>query len=255
MGFLPRIGTEGVGTTPAGDDIADTTVELWAAALPVPLAAVAWHYWFVVSAPGETAGARTRVEVWQTKNAGGTSVGHVHRGLMRPESGVGCGPASLRASWTGEAARALVDVLTHSFETYPHRDRYAAWPGPNSNTYVAWALEEAARAHPPLAAEARTLLDPRAVGKDWAGRWGVAAGRLVCGRGWRVASPLAGVRAWRDGRSSWGVEASLLGLTLLGAEGGDASPAALLTPFGRLLLGRRQTPAAARTAKSRSVSV
>jgi hypothetical protein len=45
--------------------------------------------------------------------------------------------------------------------SYPYRawGDYAAWPGPNSNTFVAWVLEQV----PDL----RTALLPTAIGKDW----------------------------------------------------------------------------------------
>ena len=49
-------------------------VELRYAPLPL-IGAIAVHYWFVVF---DDAGACHRWEVWQTKNAGGISYGHVH---------------------------------------------------------------------------------------------------------------------------------------------------------------------------------
>jgi hypothetical protein len=136
----------------AGDSTA--RVELRYATLPFPLGLFAAHYWFVVFEPG---GGCHRWEVWQTKGAGGTSIGHVHCDLKGPDAGVGGGPARVAAQWRGEKAAAIRKVLG-SAGTYPHCHRYLPWPGPNSNTFAAWVLRQAGIEHP---------LPRRALGKDF----------------------------------------------------------------------------------------
>src|SRR2546423_11725531 len=106
-------------------------VELRYATLPSPLRLFAAHYWFVVW----DADGSHRWEVWQTKNAGGGSIGHVHCDLKPPDAGVGGGPARLGAEWTGAEAAAIKAVLQNR-SAYPHRARYPAWPGPKSNTFA-----------------------------------------------------------------------------------------------------------------------
>jgi len=118
-------------------------VELCCAALPAPLRVLAVHCWLVVH-DGPTC---QRWEVWQTRNAGGCSIGHVHRDLKAPYDGVGGGRARIAAAWTGEQAGAISRVLDRARD-YPHCERYLAWPGPNSNTFVAWVLREAGIVHP-----------------------------------------------------------------------------------------------------------
>jgi hypothetical protein len=83
--------------------------------------------------------------VWQTKNAGGRSFGHLHCNLKPPEANVGGGPTQLIAEWRGDAALALMRAIS---KTYPHCDTYRYWPGPNSNTYVAWVLRESGIDYP-----------------------------------------------------------------------------------------------------------
>lgn len=112
-------------------------VELRYAPLPW-IGAFAWHYWFVV----EDQTGRHRWEVWQTKNAGGFCIGHVHCDLKRPEDGVGGGPSRVVTVWEGQAARRLAEVLSNA-QAYPHCHRYHYWPGPNSNSFVAWVLRQA----------------------------------------------------------------------------------------------------------------
>jgi hypothetical protein len=118
-------------------------VELRYASLPAPIGLIAVHYWFVVFDGGRA----ERWEVWQTKNAGGRSVGHVHCDLKGPDEGVGGGPACTAMTWSGEDARSLIEVLRAS-ATYPYCSLYRYWPGPNSNTFAAWVLREAGIAFP-----------------------------------------------------------------------------------------------------------
>ena len=113
-------------------------VELRYAPLPL-IGAIAVHFWFVVR---DDAGGYSRWEVWQTPDAGGTSIGHVHRDLKGPDEGVGGGAPRLAARWEGSTARRIFQVLS-SIERYPHCRAYRYWPGPNSNTFAAWVLREA----------------------------------------------------------------------------------------------------------------
>jgi hypothetical protein len=205
-----------------GDDAApppltagECTVELWRATVPQPLSYVAVHCWFVVR---RSNGRADRWEVWQ--NAGGTSWGHLHRNLMGPSSGVGGGNAEHIRTWTGEEARRLRDVLEEP-EEYPHRRLYRAWPGPNSNTYVAWVLR---RARVPWD------MHPLAIGKDYRGLV-VGAGTTTTRSGVQLESPLLGAKVGlKDG-----VEIHIIALTF----GVDLWPPALKTPLGRLGIAER----------------
>lgn len=118
-------------------------VELRSAPLPTLLGSFASHYWFVVL---EGAVAE-RWEVWQTRNAGGRAVGHVHRDLKPPDAGVGGGPMRVECAWSGAEAAAIAEVL-RNVHAYPFCHRYRYWPGPNSNTYAAWVLRRAGIDYP-----------------------------------------------------------------------------------------------------------
>ena len=206
------------GDTPPVDRPPACVVQLCYATLPHCLRAIAVHSWFVVWDPA--ARRWHRWEVWQTKDAGGQSFGHVHCDLKPPYAGVGGGPSRLAAVWHGRAARTVGAVLTRA-RAYPYRDRYRAWPGPNSNTFAAWVLREAGVAH---------AFEPRAIGKDYSGRCGLQ----LTPRPARVQleTPVLGVRL----SPSEGAEVHVLGFTW----GLRWSPLAVDTPFGRL--GRRNMP-------------
>lgn len=128
-------------------------VELRYATLPSVLGLFAAHYWFVVF---DEAGCH-RWEVWQTPNAGGRSIGHVHCDLKHPDAGVGGGPTRIAGEWTGAEALALKKVLQDS-KNYPFCGKYRYWPGPNSNTFAAWVLRKAGIDH---------TLGPMAFGKRY----------------------------------------------------------------------------------------
>ena len=130
-------------------------VQLLYAPLPY-IGAIARHYWFVVSDDS----GRHRWEVWQTKNAGGFCIGHVHRDLKDPDAGVGGGPSRVAAEWEGDKALRIAAVL-EKIQDYPYCERYRYWPGPNSNTFVAWVLREAG---------IEQVLDPRAFGRKFGSR-------------------------------------------------------------------------------------
>jgi hypothetical protein len=81
----------------------------------------------------------------------------VHRDLKDPDDGVGGGPSRLVVVWEGEAAQRIVQVL-NAAESYPFCHLYHYWPGPNSNTFVAWVLREAGIEY---------ALDPRGIGQRY----------------------------------------------------------------------------------------
>lgn len=197
--------------TPAAE-ARPTTVRLYLATLPSVLQAVAVHHWFVVH--DVATDGRDRWEVWQRREAGGESWGHVHRNLIPAERPVGGGPARLTAEWHGEEAARLRAQLEQP-EAYPFRNCYRYWPGPNSNTYAAWNLSRAGLLHD---------FDPRGVGKDFLGAYGVGLERGPAG--FCLGSPLIGLRAG----PAAGLELHVLSLTF----GVSLRPLALKTPLGSI---------------------
>ena len=67
----------------------------------------------------------------------------------------------LYADKRGEEAEKLIPRIDAAARSYPYANEYTAWPGPNSNTFVAWIT----RAVPELAVD----LPPTAIGKDYLG--------------------------------------------------------------------------------------
>jgi hypothetical protein len=109
-------------------------------------------------------------------------------------------PPELLAEKRGEGVDELIERIAAAVESYPWKDRYRVWPGPNSNTFIAHVL----RAAPEL----RVDLPPTAVGKDYLG-WR-SVGKLPSGTGAQVSA--LGLVGFAAGVEE-GIEVNLLGLT------------------------------------------
>ena len=107
--------------------------------------------------------------------------------------------------------------MLHRSPDYPHRDTYRAWPGPNSNTYVAWVLRES---------NVSADLGPLAIGKDWRG-W-IDGGATTTGTGLHFETPIVGAKLGLVE----GVELHVLAFTF----GFAFLKPTLKTPFGALSL-------------------
>ena len=124
----------------------------------------------------------------------------------------------LYADKRGPEAERLIPRVDAAARSYPHATEYSAWPGPNSNTFVAWIT----RAVPELEAD----LPPTAIGKDYLS--GSIVGSAPSGRG--VQFSLGGLFALTASGVE-GLELNLLGLTF-GINPFD--PALKLPLIGRL---------------------
>ena len=116
----------------------ETTIQLRVAKIPL-IGWLAVHYWYVVIRGDQ----QERWEIWQKLSLSRDSWGHLHKNLMSVDSGVGNGASWLEKSWTGQLAARLAKIIENSPETYPYNYCYRYFPGPNSNTYVQWVLNQA----------------------------------------------------------------------------------------------------------------
>ncbi len=204
---------------PKGDQAA---LIVGSAALPHPMGALARHPWIAVRASGERDWERWEVMCC----ADGGPLGTVERSHVDPLSdhGAGGGDVRIHGVWSGRAAEPLVACVRSEAPAYPQRDRYRAWPGPNSNTFVDWVLR---RCDIPVA------LPAPSIGKDHRGL-GLGASPTPGGSGVQLETPLVGVRAGLFE----GVELHVLGL----AWGVDLWPPALIVPVGSGRIGFDDRP-------------
>lgn len=120
----------------------------------------------------------------------------------RPPDGRWFGaPPELLADVRGPRAEDMIGRIAAAAESYPYKNAYTVWPGPNSNTFVAYV----ARAVPEL----RLDLPPTAIGKDYLPDGGVVA-PTPSGTGYQFS--LFGLLGILAGAEE-GIEINLLGLT------------------------------------------
>ena len=111
----------------------------------------------------------------------------------------------------GADAEKIIAALPAAVDSYPDPDRYTAWPGPNSNTFIA----HIARAIPDL----RLALPGNAIGKDYTG-WKVVA---AAPSGTGVQLSLGGVFGFMLAGKE-GFEVNLLGFVIGAGPGGLSLP-------------------------------
>lgn len=173
--------------------------------------AFAIHPWIAVKREGAAAYTTYQVIGWRAMRGGQALV--TTEGAEPDRHWYGA-PPQLLVEHRGPQAQALIDRIESAVQRYPWPDRYRAWPGPNSNTFVAWVAREV----PGLGLD----LPPTAIGKDWLGpaTWVAPA---PSGTGWQVSLwGLAGATLAREE----GLEVQLLGL----AFGVDVNDARLRLP-------------------------
>ncbi len=107
--------------------------------------------------------------------------------------------AELYADKRGAGVDALIKRIDEAARRYPYAKTYTLWPGPNSNTFVAWI----ARAVPELEVD----LPATAIGKDYLGA--SLFSRAPSGSGFQVS--LGGLLGIAAGRIE-GLEINVLGL-------------------------------------------
>jgi len=172
------------------------------------------HTWVAVKPAN--AGAYTVYEVigWRLRWA--DSVVAIH--TRAPDARWYGNEPELYADKRGAEAETLIPRIDAAARAYPYPAEYTAWPGPNSNTFVAWIT----RAVPELKVD----LPPTAIGKDYLDD--SLVGSAPSGSG--VQFSIAGLFALTASGVE-GLEVNLLGLTF-GINPFD--PALKLPLLGRL---------------------
>lgn len=169
---------------------------------------VAVHPWIIYKRGGETSWNRYEVISW----GGGNKV---RRNRNEPD-GYWYGSAPrLLVEHRGKEAAAMIPQIEAAIASYPWPDTYHAWPGPNSNTFIAHIGREV----PALKLD----MPANAVGKDYRSLLN-PIGLPPSGRGVQIS--VLGVAGVTVGAQE-GVEINLLGLNL----GVGFAPLRLRLPF------------------------
>ncbi|NBC84074.1 MAG: DUF3750 domain-containing protein [Bacteroidetes bacterium] len=115
--------------------------------LPFPVS-FAVHCWVVTN----MAGKLDRWEVWQSTGQCETSRGYVHQNLFPPFQALHinffvrslgrCNPRLLHIVQDHNLADKMIAFIKKEAFQYPYRHDYFYYPGPNSNTFVQWIIDQ-----------------------------------------------------------------------------------------------------------------
>ncbi len=216
---------EPTGIAPDPAQVKEAVVQVYAARAFGWRGVFGVHSWVAVKAKDGAASTVYEVIGWQLRWRDSAVAIHERAADAR---WYGAEP-ELLVDLRGDAAQALIARIDAAARTYPWAGEYTAWPGPNSNTFVAWI----ARAVPEL----RVDLPPTAIGKDYLGARVLASAPSGSGLQFSLAG-LLGVTA----SGVEGFEINLLGLSF-GLNPFD--PALKLPLIGRLGPGRAAQHSAA----------
>lgn len=169
---------------------------------------VAVHPWIIFKRAGETEYHRYEVISW------GAGI-KVRRNRNAPDGYWYGAKPRLLVDHRGPEAEAMIPQIEAAIASYPWPDTYRAWPGPNSNTFIAHIGREV----PALKLD----LPANAVGKDFCSLLN-PVGLPPSGRGLQIS--VLGVAGVTLGAEE-GFEVNVLGLNL----GLDFSPLRLRLPF------------------------
>ncbi|UUE56562.1 DUF3750 domain-containing protein [Pectobacterium aroidearum] len=173
---------------------------------------VAVHPWIIFKKAGETQYRRYEVVSWGSDN-----VVRLNRSVA-DAYWYGAMP-KLLVEHRGDKAEAMIPQIEAAIKSYPWPNTYHAWPGPNSNTFLAHIGREV----PALKLD----MPANAIGKDYRPITR-PVGMSPSGSGVQIS--LLGVLGITMGIEE-GIEANILGLNM----GVDMNPPALRLPFvGRL---------------------
>jgi len=115
------------------------------------------HTWIAVKPSGARAYTVYEVIDWRLRRSGSA----VAIRKRAPDARWAGNVPTVLASRRGDGVDALIERIDRAAREYPYAAEYAAWPGPNSNTFTA----HIARAVPELGVD----LPPTAIGKDYLG--------------------------------------------------------------------------------------
>lgn len=157
------------------------------------------HPWIAVKRSGASEWTTYQMIGWRSRRGGD---GVVESSTDAPDRRWYGAEPMLLTQHRGPGVDALIDRIEEAVRRYPWSRSYRLWPGPNSNTFVAWI----ARQVPELDLD----LPPTAIGKDYLGPTTLLAS-APSGTGWQVS--LLGLAGATLARSE-GLELNLLGLSV-----------------------------------------
>ena len=129
---------DATGLAPAPAEHPEAIVQVYAARTWGWKGAFAVHSWLVYKPEGASAYTRWEVVGWGVDRGAPA----VRRNLRPPDGRWAGNDPELVVDLRGPKAAAVIPKIEDAIGRYPYADAYVTWPGPNSNTFVAWVGRE-----------------------------------------------------------------------------------------------------------------
>jgi len=192
-----RTNRDSTGQAPDPAQVQEAVVQVYGARTVRWRGAFGIHPWIAVKRSGADSYTSYQKIGWRAYRGGNAVVAADTRA---PDTRWFGAEPQLLVEHRGAGVDAMIDHIEAAVQAYPWGTHYRLWPGPNSNTFVAYV----ARQVPELGLD----LPPTAIGKDYLGPTTFIA-RAPSGSGWQVSlAGLAGITVAREE----GLEINLLGL-------------------------------------------
>ena len=185
-------------TAPQPDQFDAPVVQVYAARTWGKKGMLAVHTWIVTKRRGADSYNRHEIVGWKLRWSS-SALRSNRWGAYDPANWFG-NEATLLVDHRGRGVEAMIDKIDAAIATYPYKEEYRLWPGPNSNTFIAYL----GLAVPQLQLD----LPSTAVGKDYRSVSNLL-GPSASGTGFQVS--LLGLVSISVGYEE-GIEVSLLGV-------------------------------------------
>lgn len=147
--------SESYGYAPHPGDYKDGIIQVYGARTRGIKKVLAVHTWIATKKKGADHYVISQIFGWRLKR-NGTALNQ-KPGI--PDTDWAGNEPMLILDVRGMEAEKLLDKIDTAIQDYPWKDTYTVWPGPNSNTFIAWIGLEVP--------ELQMDLPSTAIGKDW----------------------------------------------------------------------------------------
>ena len=143
------------GYAPHPNDYDDAIIQVFAARTRGSKKALAVHSWIATKRKGADQYMITQVFGWRLRPGGSA----LFREPGIPDKSWARNEPILIQDLRGDEVEQIIDKVDKAIQEYPWHDVYTVWPGPNSNTFIAWLGLQVP--------ELQLDLPATAIGKDW----------------------------------------------------------------------------------------
>jgi hypothetical protein len=147
--------TKSYGYAPHPADYDDAVIQVYAARTRGSKKALAVHTWIATKRKGADQYIISQIFGWRLKPGGSA----LYRDPGIPDKAWARNEPTLILELKGNEVEKIIDKVEDAINIYPWHDVYTVWPGPNSNTFIAWLGLQVP--------ELKLDLPATAIGKDW----------------------------------------------------------------------------------------